>query len=439
MADNNKPPWQDASEFDGDGEAPTESRRLGEGRRRLPLAALVVLLVLIGGGIYFAWPAIQDSINSPALDGAVVAKVETAAEVEIAPVPVPADIEAPTPAPEPEPSAALLALSAQVTALEKALAERDSQAAPEPPPAPDLTPLSDALTEAMARVDALEQRLAEAQAEAAARRRTAAFQSGTAAPTADFDTMERLDALEDALNTRTATESFVEHSELESLRAGQAALQEQLAATRELINSLGKREAGDGRTMALILSLTRLSRATATSQPFAREVEALRAAIQSEGPANLSIESAIRDLSAHALNGAPTAAGLSATFDDMALAVIRADGDADDQGWIDATIGRLRRIVTVRRVGGEIVADSLEGRLSALHGALNAGELATAISLAEALPAKARSGAESWLEGARARLAVETALGVLDEEISDRVAARWSGAESTGAQGSLDK
>ncbi len=435
MADNNKPPWQDGSEIDGDGEAPAESRR----RRRLPLAAPVVLLALIGVGIYFAWPAIQDSINSPALNGAVVAKGETATDAESAPVPIQAEIKVPTPAPEPEPSAALLALSAQVTALEKALAERDNQPVPVPVPAPDLTPLTDALTEAMARVEALEKRLAKAQAEAAARRRTVASQSGTAAPTADFDTMDRLDALEDALRARTPNESFVERGELESLRSDQAALQEQLAATRELINSFGKREAGDGRTMALILSLTRLSRAAATSQPFAREVEALRAAVQSEGAANLALESAIRDLAAHALDGAPTAAGLGATFDDMALAVIRADGDAEDQGWVDATISRLRRIVTVRRVGGEIVADSLEGRLSALHGALNAGELATAISLAEALPAKARSGAESWLEGARARLAVETALGVLDEEISDRVAARWSGAESTGAQGSLDK
>ncbi len=435
MADNNKPPWQDGSEIDGDGGAPAESRR----RRRLPLAAPVVLLALIGVGIYFAWPAIQDSINSPALNGAVVAKGETATDAESAPVPIQAEIKVPTPAPEPEPSAALLALSAQVTALEKALLERDNQPVPVPVPAPDLTPLTDALTEAMARVEALEKRLAKAQAEAAARRRTVASQSGTAAPTADFDTMDRLDALEDALRARTPDESFVERGELESLQSDQAALQEQLAATRELINSFGMREAGDGRTMALILSLTRLSRAAATSQPFAREVETLRAAVQSEGAANLALESAIRDLAAHALDGAPTAAGLGATFDDMALAVIRADGNAEDQGWVDATISRLRRIVTVRRVGGEIVADSLEGRLSALHGALNAGELATAISLAEALPAKARSGAESWLEGARARLAVETALGVLDEKISDRVAARWSGAESTGAQGSLDK
>ncbi len=435
MADNNKPPWQDGSEIDGDGGAPAESRR----RRRLPLAAPVVLLALIGVGIYFAWPAIQDSINSPALNGAVVAKGETATDAESAPVPIQAEIKVPTPAPEPEPSAALLALSAQVTALEKALLERDNQPVPVPVPAPDLTPLTDALTEAMARVEALEKRLAKAQAEAAARRRTVASQSGTAAPTADFDTMDRLDALEDALRARTPDESFVERGELESLQSDQAALQEQLAATRELINSFGMREAGDGRTMALILSLTRLSRAAATSQPFAREVETLRAAVQSEGAANLALESAIRDLAAHALDGAPTAAGLGATFDDMALAVIRADGNAEDQGWVDATISRLRRIVTVRRVGGEIVADSHEGRLSALHGALNAGELATAISLAEALPAKARSGAESWLEGARARLAVETALGVLDGEISDRVAARWSGAESTGAQGSLDK
>ena len=144
----------------------------------------------------------------------------------------------------------------------------------------------------------------------------------------------------------------------------------------------------------------------------------------------MALENAIRDLAAHALQGAPTTAGLAAGFDDMALAVVHADAEAEDQGWVDATIGRLRRIVTVRRVGGDIAADSLEGRLSTLHEALQSGELGNAISVAEALPAKARGGAENWLQGARARLAVETALSELDTEISERVATRWSSTES---------
>ncbi len=430
MADKNQPPWQNGNEIDADGEAPVESRRFGEGRRRLPLAALAVLLALIGVGIYFAWPAIQDSVQSPPLEVIADKKVV----VKNAPVPPLPNIEPPQPTSQAAPtvpSIALLTLSAQVAALEKALAERNNKSAPEPAAEPDLTPLTDALAQAMARVEALEQRLAAAQAQAAERRRTAAAQPGTDRVTADIVTLERLDALENALSARATNDSFAERSELDSLRADQAALHEQLAATRDLLETLGGREAGDGHTLALILAHSRLARAAATAQPFAREVEAFRTAVQSEGTANLALEGAIRDLAAHALSGAPTAAGLSATFDDMALAVVHADGDAEDQGWVDATIGRLRRIVTVRRVGGEIAADSIEGRLAAVHEALSAGELASAISVAEALPAKAQGGAEDWLQVARARLVVETALATLDAKISERVAARWSGAEST--------
>ncbi|MDP7642859.1 MAG: hypothetical protein QGI52_10435, partial [Alphaproteobacteria bacterium] len=61
-----------------------------------------------------------------------------------------------------------------------------------------------------------------------------------------------------------------------------------------------------------------------------------------------------------------------------------------------------------------------------LHQALAGGDRAGAVALGEALPAKARAGAEDWLRGARARLAIEGALAALDGEISDRVAARWA-------------
>jgi hypothetical protein len=236
----------------------------------------------------------------------------------------------------------------------------------------------------------------------------------------NFTTIERLDALEATLRARGAG------AEVEDLRAGQAELRQQVVALRQLFETIGGRDAESGRAMVLVLSLARLSRAAATAQPFAREVEALRTAAEADGAIGLALENAIRELAAHALGGTETAAGLSAAFDEVALAVIHADADADDQGWVDATIGRLRRIVTVRRVGGDIAADSLEGRLSAWHRALVGGDLAAAIALAEALPAKARSGAESWLADARARLAVERALAVLDNEISARVAARWA-------------
>ena len=86
----------------------------------------------------------------------------------------------------------------------------------------------------------------------------------------------------------------------------------------------------------------------------------------------------------------------------------------------------------------------LRGRAAELAGALPASRVSVlllngnpigdpaAAALADALPAKARGGAEEWLRGARARLAVEHALGTLDAEISARVAARWQAGEQEG-------
>lgn len=464
MADKKQPPWQgdddkviDAEEMPADSRRFGESKRhgedlrRGEGRRRLPMAALVVLLALVAIGVYVAWPSIQESMQpSPPNIAAPEITADSTAQTN-APVPLPPDAT-PDATPTPvaivpaEPSPAILALAEQVAALQKALTERAARLVPETAPAAeaDLTPLTDALAGAMARVEMLEQRLSEslatpppdADSDAAAARAPDAPHSGaitlpetTAAPD-NFRTLERLDDLEDALRARSSDNSSAVQAEIESLRNAQAALQQELIATRQSLATRGQRETGDGQTMLLVLALNRLTRATATALPFAREVESLRAAIQAEGSADLAIESAIKDLAAHALGGVPTAAGLGAGFDDMALAVIHADSAAEDQGWIDATIGRLRRIVTIRRVGGKVAADSLEGRLSALHDALLADDLAAAIAVGEALPAKAGSGATNWLQGARARLAVENALNQLEQEVAERVATRWSAPQS---------
>ncbi len=418
--------------------APDETRRFGDSRRRLPLAALAVLLALIGIGVYVAWPDIQDSLRpspSPAVaeaESVPVAEPPAVAEPEPEIEPIPAVEAEPAPAIEespatpPEPSPALLALAEQVAALQRALAERDAAPPPAPPPAPDLTPIHDA----MARLEELEKRLNEVPPpQAASDEATPASDeaSAVAVPAMDLQARQRLNAVE---RTLALAEFDRRGGEFDALRAAQAKLRDRVAALSQSLAAVGGREAEGERVMVLVLALSRLSRATATAAPFGREMEAFSAAAQAGGATGLAFDNAMRELAAHALAGAPTLARLTAAYDDVALAVIQADADAEDQGWVDATIGRLRRIVTLRRVGGDIAADSLEGRLSALHRALAGGDLGAAIVLAEALPAKARSGAEDWLRGARARLAVERALAVLDGEISARVAARWAPRES---------
>ena len=390
-----------------------------------------MLLALIGIGVYVAWPDIQDSLRpspSPAVaeaESVPVAEPPAVAEPEPEIEPIPAVEAEPAPAIEespatpPEPSPALLALAEQVAALQRALAERDAALPPAPPPAPNLTPIHDA----MARLEELEKRLNEVPPPQAASDEA----SAVAAPAMDLQARQRLNAVE---RTLALAELDRRGGEFDALRAAQAKLRDRVAALSQSLAAVGGREAEGERVMVLVLALSRLSRATATAAPFGREMEAFSAAAQAGGATGLAFDNAMRELAAHALAGAPTLARLTAAYDDVALAVIQADADAEDQGWVDATIGRLRRIVTLRRVGGDIAADSLEGRLSALHRALAGGDLGAAIALAEALPAKARSGAEDWLRGARARLAVERALAVLDGEISARVAARWAPRES---------
>lgn len=452
MADKKQQPWQgdddkviDAEEIPADSRRFGESKRhgedlpRGEGRRRLPMAALIVLLALVGIGVYVAWPSIQGSMQSapPKTEAPEIAANSTT-QTNV-PVPLPPDATAegmPTPVTiiPAEPSLALLALAEQVAALQKALAERNARPLPEPASVskPDLTPLTNALADTLARVEMIEQRLPPPARAPDAQQSSAITLPETIAAPDNFRTLERLDDLEALLRTRPSDTSSAVRAEIESLRNTQSALQQELISTQQSLETRGQREASDGQTMLLVLALNRLTRATATALPFAREVESLRVAMQAEGSADLAIESAIKDLAAHALDGVPTAAGLGIGFDEMALAVIHADSAAEDQGWIDATISRLRRIVTIRRVGGKVAANSLEGRLSALHDALLADDLATAIIVGEALPAKAQSGATNWLQRARARLAVENALNLLEKEVGERVAIRWSAPEGQG-------
>ncbi len=418
MADRNKKGIKDSRDK-GVANNPTadetrsDVKRFGESRRRLPLAALFLLLALIGVGVYFAWPSIRGSLEATPPEDVTT----TTEPVATAP---------------PEPSPALVALGEQVAALETALAtqqtaleraEADLLAARTSPPEPDLTLVAHAL----ARLEDMEERLSATQTTTqAARARAAISEEHASATVVDFQTLERLNALERGLSTIETSNST---TEIDALRSELASLGEQIAILRQSAEKKDQQEAKSGRAMIMVLAYSRLSRAAAGAAPFAREAEAFVAAAQDNGEPGIAFNNAMLKLAAHALAGTPTHAELATRFDDMAIAVVKAGANADDQGWVDATIGRLRRIVTVRRVGGEIAASSLEGRLNALHQALSRGDLAGAAALADALPYKSRRGAKDWLRDARARLAIEQALVVLEAEVMERVAARWSPAK----------
>ena len=186
--------------------------------------------------------------------------------------------------------------------------------------------------------------------------------------------------------------------------------------------------AADGRLVTLVLATGELTAALGSSRPFVPALDALRG-IAGEDP---EIESALVRLTPFAATGVPTLDGLSARFPEAANAIVRTTPATEDSDWIDETVTKLSQLVTIRRTGGAIDAESLDGRLVEAETALNAGDLGRAIAIVGALmPAGAEAGiAKPWLRDARARAEADDALAGLVAIVHARIGTRWA---ATGA------
>ena len=214
----------------------------------------------------------------------------------------------------------------------------------------------------------------------------------------------------------------------EQRAALEAALAEVSARLARFEAEATQQAAADGRLVTLVLATGELSAALGSSRPFAPALDALRG-IAGEDP---EIESALVRLTPFAATGVPTLDGLSARFPEAANAIVRTTPATEDSDWIDETVTKLSQLVTIRRTGGAIDAESLDGRLVEAETALNAGDLGRAIAIVGALmPAGAEAGiAKPWLRDARARAEADDALAGLGAIVHARIGARWA---ATGA------
>ena len=208
----------------------------------------------------------------------------------------------------------------------------------------------------------------------------------------------------------------------------EAALAEVSARLARFEAEATQQAAADGRLVTLVLVTGELTAALGSSRPFAPALDALRG-IAGEDP---EIESALVRLTPFAATGVPTLDGLSARFPEAANAIVRTTPATEDSDWIDETVTKLSQLVTIRRTGGAIDAESLDGRLVEAETALNAGDLGRAIAIVGALmPAGAEAGiAKPWLRDARARAKADDTLAGLVAIVHARIGARWA---ATGA------
>ena len=152
---------------------------------------------------------------------------------------------------------------------------------------------------------------------------------------------------------------------------------------------------------AVIGIAARLSAALESGRPFAADLGLLTPLIQ--GDAKLTELSA--SLQPVAQSGVVSRSALAAEFPAVAKAAL-ADDLADDS-FGERLLGKLKGVVSLRRVGADVQGDSVEAKLARAEAALDGGDLAKAVELVKSLPAQVARATSAWLSRAEAHLAAQ--------------------------------
>jgi hypothetical protein len=218
---------------------------------------------------------------------------------------------------------------------------------------------------------------------------------------------ERLDALSGRIEENAA-----------ELRAMQGDLS-RLVDLPKRVQDLGSTiEAASGQTQrtALILASGQLEAALDSGQPYSSQLGAIRRLAADDA----DLSALLAQLEEHADEGIPGMAELRIRFADTALAIAQAAQSDADGDWADRAWARLRSLVTVRPVGGDVAGESPEAHVARAEARLNEGDLASAVGELEGLEGPAAEAAAPWLAGARARLSADQAI----ERLRERALAR---------------
>jgi len=271
------------------------------------------------------------------------------------------------PAPTPTRDPAIGELSQRVESLER------RPATIVPPPAPAPAPAGDTDKD----VAALRQEIAGLRAALAAVDQSAAL------------------GREEATRLRGQAQTLA--TSVERLQAQVAA-----AAAAPVPTGGGKAEQA-ARASAVVAIAARLSSAIETGQPFATELRLLPPLAGDDA----TLKEIVSTLQPLATSGVAARAALVADFPAMARNVLAADLADDSFG--ERVLGKLRALVSLRRVGADVAGDGAEARLARAEAALDLGDIARALELVQGLPAIAAPPAAAWRGRAEAHIAARRA------------------------------
>ena len=291
----------------------------------------------------------------------------------------------------------------------EALANTATAAAEKPAAAPD-----PAVAALRSRLDALEKSVAASAAQATAPAvnpaptspPAPAAEAAPAAAPAEPD--KELAAVRLEIATLRATLQTLDQSvgaQKEETARQRERAQTLAAAVDKAVVASGERGAADQKAMAaarasaVIGIAARLSSAFDSGLPFSADLVLLAPLARDDG--KLSELSAA--LQPFAQTGVASRAALTAEFPAMAKAAL-ADDRADDS-FGERLLGKVRGVVSLRRVGADVEGDTAEAKLARAEAALNAGDIAKAVELVKSLPPETEKARGAWLTRAEAHLA----------------------------------
>ena len=170
------------------------------------------------------------------------------------------------------------------------------------------------------------------------------------------------------------------------------------------VRSAGEQKAmSTARASAIIGIAARLSAAVGSGLPFATDLALLTPLAQGDAKLNESVAV----LQAYAQSGVASRPALVTEFPSVAKAAL-ADDLADDS-FGERLLGKVRGLISLRRVGNDVEGDGTEAKLARAEAALEAGDLARAVALVKSLPPQTSRATAGWLSRAEAHLAAKQA------------------------------
>ncbi len=340
----------------------------------------------------------------------------------------------PAPAPQTAPSGETAdAANRRLGTLEQRLAGTEQQLAQlAQRPAPDAPAAGQGgADEATSRrLDTVEKRLADIEQHPAQPGQSAAPDAAAAeaalAPLRDAvqrqkDEVASLAARITALEQRPAAPP-VDPAILADLQSATGKLAAAVATLEQRVGTLATANASEAAASvdpALLLALGQLRQALQGSGPFAAEL----AAATTLAADRADVKAALAPLAESAARGVPSIAILRQRFDGLAGAIAEAGAAPVAAGdWSGQVLGKLRGLVTLRRVG-PAAGEGPEATVAQAENALASDDLAGAVATLETLHGPAMVAARDWLEAAHRRLAAEAALGKATALVTARLAA----------------